>query len=186
MIDRLFGSKTRTKLLKLFSEKPTEQFFVRQLARQVDEQLNAIRRELANLEHLRIIRSKVLGQKRYYQAEQDNAIFKSLKDLFVALANEDKKVLLQRFKSVKGLQQIFTSGIFENDKVASIDALIVGDLTPKSLSNIISLLEEMAGHSVRFTHFTKAEYAERVQMSDRFLYTFFQSQHSILVNNYKA
>ena len=186
MIDRLFGSKTRTKLLKLFSEKSEESFYVRQLARQTDEQLNAIRRELANLEHLRIIRAKSIGQKKFYQADTANPIFKSLKDLFLALSGESKKLLLQKFKSIKGLKQIYTSGIFENDKSSSIDALIIGDLNSKSLANIVALLEQLAGQNVKFTHFTPAEYLERTQMSDRFLYNYFQTRHSILVNNFKS
>ena len=186
MIDRLFGSKTRTKLLKLFSEKPDESFYVRQLSRSTNEQLNAIRRELANLEHLKIIKAKAVGQKKFYQAEVNNQVFKAIKDLFLALTGENKKLLLQKFKSIKGLKQIFVSGIFENDKTSSIDSLIIGDLDTRSLNNIVALLEQLAGQSVKFTYFTTAEYAERTQMSDRFLYNYFQTRHSILVNNFKS
>lgn len=186
MIDRLFGSKTRTKLLGLFSQKPDESFFVRQLARATDEQLNAIRRELANLEQLKIIQAKTVGQKKFYQAQINNPIFKSIKDLFLALAEENKKTLLQKFKSFKGLKQIFISGIFENDKSSSIDALIIGDMDNKKINNIVALLEQLAGQSVRFTHFTSDEFAERTQLSDRFLYNYFQTKHSILVNNFKS
>ena len=107
MIDRLFGSKTRTKLLSLFSHKPEEQFFVRQLARLTDEQLNAVRRELANLEKLRIIKAKNLGQKKYYQAETTNPIFKSIKKLFLVLAEENKKTILKSFKRFKGIKKIY-------------------------------------------------------------------------------
>jgi len=158
---------------------------VRQLARLTDEQLNAVRRELANLEKLRIIKAKSLGQKKYYQAEISNPIFKSIKELFLVLAEENKKTMLQRFKSIKGLKQIYVSGIFENDKTASIDSLIVGDLDNKKIVAIVALLEQLAGQSVRFTHFTIKEFAERTQLSDRFLYNYFQNKHSILVNNFK-
>lgn len=185
MIDRLFGSKTRAKLLKLFCTHADEQFFVRELTRHISEHLNAVRRELANLEALKIIKSKNLGQKKYYQADSNNALFKAVKDLFSSAELEQRKLLLQKFKSIKGLKQIIVSGIFENEKIASTDALIIGDLETKSLTNIVALLEQLAGQSVRYTHFSSEEYMDRSQKSDRFLYNFYQLRHSILVNNFK-
>ncbi len=185
MIDRLFGSKTRTKLLKLFCTHADEQYFVRELTREINEHLNAVRRELANLEALKIIKSKSLGQKKYYQADVNNSLFNSVKELFASAEQEQKKSLLQKFKSIKGLKQIIVAGVFENEKSASTDALIIGNLDTKSLNNIVSLLEQLASGSVRFTHFTYDEYIERSQKSDRFLYNFYQLRHSILVNNFK-
>ena len=49
MIDSLFGSKTRVKLLHLFLNNPGKAFYVREITRLVDEQINSVRRELANI-----------------------------------------------------------------------------------------------------------------------------------------
>ena len=46
MIDTLFGSKTRVKLLYLFLNNPGRAFYVREITRRVDEQINSVRREL--------------------------------------------------------------------------------------------------------------------------------------------
>ncbi|MDO8509770.1 MAG: ArsR family transcriptional regulator, partial [bacterium] len=55
MLEHLFGSTTRVKLLQIFFSSPDRAYFMRELARLVEVQLNAIRRELANLEKLGII-----------------------------------------------------------------------------------------------------------------------------------
>lgn len=44
MIDALFGSKTRVKLLHLFLNNPGQPFYVREITRKIDEQINSVRR----------------------------------------------------------------------------------------------------------------------------------------------
>jgi predicted transcriptional regulator len=58
MIDALFGSKTRVKLLHLFLNNPGQSFFVREITRKIDEQINSVRRELANMIQVGIITGK--------------------------------------------------------------------------------------------------------------------------------
>ncbi len=50
MLGKLFGSKARVKILKLFLSRPAEKFYIRQIARDLKLQLNSVRRELENLE----------------------------------------------------------------------------------------------------------------------------------------
>ena len=45
-LEKLFGSKTRTKLLSLFFGNPERSFYVREMTRVIEEQINSVRREL--------------------------------------------------------------------------------------------------------------------------------------------
>ena len=65
-IEKLFGSKTRAKLLKLFFGSPEKSFYVREMTRVIDEQINSVRRELLNLENIGIIKSETFDNKIYY------------------------------------------------------------------------------------------------------------------------
>ena len=47
MVEQLFGSKTRVKLLQLFYSNPNRSFYVREITRKIDEQINSVRRELS-------------------------------------------------------------------------------------------------------------------------------------------
>ena len=58
--EKLFGSKTRAKLLRLFFENPEKSFYVREMTRVIDEQINSVRRELLNLESIGIIKNDTL------------------------------------------------------------------------------------------------------------------------------
>ena len=56
-VEKLFGSKTRAKLLRLFFENPGKSFYVREMTRVIEEQINSVRRELLNLESIGIIKN---------------------------------------------------------------------------------------------------------------------------------
>jgi predicted transcriptional regulator len=101
MIEQLFGSKTRVKLLRLFFSNPNRSFYVREITRKVDEQINSVRRELANLLSLGIITSDSSNNKLYYEVNQDYEYFKALQSMFSEL--ESKEVPLEKTeKTSKG------------------------------------------------------------------------------------
>ena len=70
MIDSLFGSRTRVKLLHLFLSNPNKSFYVREITRLIDEQINSVRRELANMLEVGIITSDSADNKLYYSVNQ--------------------------------------------------------------------------------------------------------------------
>jgi predicted transcriptional regulator len=82
MIEQLFGSKTRVKLLKLFFSNPDRSFYVREITRKVDEQINSVRRELANLLSLGLIKSDSSNNRLYYEVNQEYEHFKALQSMF--------------------------------------------------------------------------------------------------------
>ena len=82
MIEQLFGSKTRVKLLKLFYSNPTRSFYVREITRKIDEQINSVRRELANLLNVGIITSDSSNNKVYYEVNQKYVYFVALQEIF--------------------------------------------------------------------------------------------------------
>nr|QNO52415.1 hypothetical protein IAKEDICC_00037 [Methanosarcinales archaeon ANME-1 ERB6] len=66
MLQKLFTSKTRVKLLTLFMMNPKREMYVREIARNTEENLNTIRRELANLEGIGLLKSERRGNLKYY------------------------------------------------------------------------------------------------------------------------
>jgi len=78
MIDQLFGSKTRVKLLKFFFANQDEEFFVRELTRLLDEQINSIRRELINLAEAGVVKSIDKENKVFYQLNKEGDMYEGL------------------------------------------------------------------------------------------------------------
>src|ERR1700759_4333640 len=82
MIEQLFGSKTRVKLLQLFYSNPNRSFFVREITRKIGEQINSVRRELSNLLSIGIITSDNTNNKLYYEVNQKYEYYKPLQEIF--------------------------------------------------------------------------------------------------------
>lgn len=82
MIEQLFGSKTRVKLLQLFYSNPNRSFYVREITRKIDEQINSVRRELSNLLSVGIITSDNTNNKLYYEVNQKYEFYEPFQIVF--------------------------------------------------------------------------------------------------------
>src|ERR1700722_9196026 len=91
MIEQLFGSKTRVKLLQLFYSNPNRSFYVREITRKIDEQINSVRRELANLLNIGIILSDTTNNRLYYEVNQKYEFYDPLAAIFGGVPMKTKK-----------------------------------------------------------------------------------------------
>src|SRR5438034_9731944 len=91
MIEQLFGSKTRVKLLQLFYSNPNRSFYVREITRKVDEQINSVRRELSNLLNIGIIVSDMSNNRLYYEVNQSYEFYRPLRAIFSSDSIKDSK-----------------------------------------------------------------------------------------------
>ena len=82
MIEQLFGSKTRVKLLQLFYSNTNRSYYVREITRKIDEQINSVRRELSNLLSIGIITSDNTNNKLYYEVNQKYKYYEPLHQIF--------------------------------------------------------------------------------------------------------
>src|SRR3989338_8458675 len=89
MLEHLFGSKTRSHLLQLFFNHPLKHFFVREISRTVNMQLNAVRRELINLEKMNLIISLKntgpVSQKKFFKLNNESVFYPELQALMLKM-----------------------------------------------------------------------------------------------------
>lgn len=80
MLSKLFGSKARVKILKLFLLHPDRKYYIRQLSRDLRLQVNSVRRELENLEELGLLISNISTEDENENKEEpDSKILEKLK-----------------------------------------------------------------------------------------------------------
>jgi hypothetical protein len=191
MLEHFFGSKTRVKLLYIFFREPERPFFVRELARLIDIQLNAVRRELSNLERFGIVRhvspgtmSKhvLLDRSKYYQLDSGHVLFAELKAFLTkAYVLEQKQVIESILKSAGDVHYCLLTGSFMRI-AAPTDMLLVGDLTVPALEKTIAKFEHDSGETLRYTLMDEHEFNERLSCGDVFLTHIFESPHSVIVD----
>src|SRR4051812_5808357 len=156
MVEQLFGSKTRVKLLQLFYSNPNRSFYVREITRKIDEQINSVRRELSNLLSIGIITSDNTQNKLYYEVNQGYEYYPPLKQIFgggvtkkvptqMAQAEEEAGVL--DLKSVGHIDLALYTGQFTRDETPGVDFLVVGEVNPNALQKYVNELERQEGKS---------------------------------------
>src|SRR3972149_9543233 len=77
LIDILI-SKVRVKVLELFLGNPGQIYHVREIVRRVDEEINAVRRELARLEKTGLLTREWRANRRFYALRRDYVFFNEL------------------------------------------------------------------------------------------------------------
>lgn len=188
MIEQLFGSKTRVKLLQLFLANPGRSFYVRELTRKIDEQINSVRRELSNLLGIGIIKSDSVNNKLYYEVNQGYKHFKALQSIFsVEVPQQDVSPasqgdLLNRLQLVGALDTVVASGVLVGKQGADIDLLLVGSTNKQKLEKLMKTLELEEGSPIRYTVMSESEFKYRLDIKDRFLVTLLTSKNTVLAD----
>lgn len=187
MIEQLFGSKTRVKLLQLFYSNPNRSFYVREITRKIDEQINSVRRELANLLNVGIISSDTNNNRLYYEVSQTYEYFKPLQQIFGSGVAADEKVVegedeKPALKSLGNVQLILYTGQFTRDERSGIDVLIVGDVNQTQVNKYIQDLEKTEGKELRYVTMDPEEFRYRNEVNDRFLAMVMTSKRQTVVD----
>jgi predicted transcriptional regulator len=193
MIEQLFGSKTRVKLLQLFYSNPNRAFYVREITRKIDEQINSVRRELSNLLSIGIITSDNTNNKLYYEVNQKFEYYDPLQQIFGGGVKKTAKKATtpagieaaaadSDLKAVGHIDLAVYTGQFTRDETAGIDLFIVGQVNPNALQKYVDELEAKENKSIRYTVMTLPDFQYRQQIRDRFAVAMAQSKKQILVD----
>lgn len=206
MLEQLFGSKTRFKLLKFLFREPEQAFFVRELSRALDSHIHAVRRELDLLVSMHILvgidkpeeetekkkktkssTTKKAGAslRKYYMLNKQSPIYGELQALLLkSQVLGEQKFTQEILETVGELQLFIITGRFTGDSHLQTDMLLVGKVKVKILEKIIKKYEKDFGFDIRYTIMTENEFNDRRYIMDKFLYSIFESKNITILNNF--
>lgn len=200
MLEQLFGSKTRVRLLRLFLNNAKGAFFVRELSRKIGAQINAIRNELENLVDMGIIsvvtdvddsedetkgrakNRRSVQQRKYYRLNQDSLLYPELRALFMKSQVTLEKDFIRKLASAGTINYLALTGFFVSEEPLPTDMLIVGKLNADKLANVIRNFEREIGREVNYTLFSPQEFRYRRDVTDRFLYSILESRKLVVID----
>lgn len=192
MIDSLFGSKTRVKLLHLFLNNPNRAFYVREITRKIDEQINSVRRELANMLSIGIIQSDSSNNRLYYEVNQNYVHYQPLRAIFadVAFSSEASESTSsdwsKRLKPLGDVRLALLSGSLVRGSSSSVDLLLVGDINKTQAKKFIKEIEDEEGRSLNYTIMTYEDFYYRLSVKDRFVMDIINSKSTLLQDTEKV
>lgn len=193
MIDALFGSKTRVKLLHLFLNNPGKSFYVREITRLIDEQINSVRRELSNLSGVGVITSNNADNKLYYGVNQRYEYYVPFHAIF---ADEPMEATTSTKKhtatdaaswypfvtELPGLRLALAAGVLIKGSTSSVDLLLVGKFATAKLKRVIKEIEAIEGRELNYSVLAYDDFYYRLSVRDRFLSEVLQGKHTVLAD----
>ena len=189
-IEALFGSKTRVKLLNLFLNNPEKTFYVREITRLIDEQVNSVRRELKNLEDIKAVNSATEDRKLFYGINQRFKYYIPLRAIFAGIDVDEESIIKEKEQGWmydtsdidKDLGILIISGVLVKGSESDIDMILVGNNSKKQLSDWAKNIEKQEGRDLNYVILTMEEFYYRYTSSDVFINGIFQNEHRIIVD----
>lgn len=164
MLERLFTSNARVKLLAEILLNSDREYHIRELSRITDVSPIYVQKELKNMQSLGLLVCRKKGNMMLYMADKNSTIIDELKRIFL----KTESVGTQIFKSLdrKKIQYALIYGSFakgtESTK-SDIDLLVIGDVDEDSLLGSISKTEKKIGREINFIHWTPKEFVQKAK-----------------------
>jgi len=188
IINRLFSSKIRTKLLDVFLSVPEARFYIRQLERKINEEAKNISRELQNLESLGLLVSKKQGNQKYYSVNEDFFLFPELKGIIFKTTGI-LGLLKEATAKLKGIETAFIYGSYaQGEETASsdVDLMIIGKPDLTELNEEVRRIEKQLNREINYMCFDREEYEERKKTKDAFITEVLSHEKVMLIGSKDA
>ncbi|NCF74969.1 MAG: hypothetical protein GWO87_00560 [Xanthomonadaceae bacterium] len=197
MLEQLFNSKIRVKLLRLFLANPNKRYYIRQLTRLFDSQINSVRREINNLVSIGILNfvsdskqdeekkdaiKKGKSQRKYFQANINFDLYPELKSLILRSHLVIKEGICKEIAKAGNINYLVFTGIFVDFPNSPIDILIVGRANKVKISKIINKFEKELNRNINYTLMSKTEFLYRKDIADRFLYNILENKKIVVID----
>lgn len=172
MLEELFVSRVRVKILQLFLTAPQESLFhVREIVRRVDEEINAVRRELSRMEKYDMVSSEWRANRRLYHFRKDYIFYKELLSLVAKTSGLGGNIVKNKAKLGKikfaFITTLFLKGNLSNTE--DVNLLVVGSIVLPELQSIIADEQAKREQEINYSFMDEAEFNFRVKRRDPFI-----------------
>lgn len=186
ILEDLIVSRVRVKLLTLFLTHPGMMFHVRDIVRKVDEEINAVRRELAHLEKSGLVVKEQRANRLFYLFRKDYPLYFELLEIIGKTTGLGWEIIKNRAKLGK-IKFAMLSGRYLRGlpKLATsqVDCLIVGNIVLPELAQMIKAEEVRRNRELNYTVMTEEEFNFRKNRRDPFILSILEGTRVMLVGD---
>ena len=188
ILGELLTSVTRARLLTLFLTHPSEEYYLRELARRTGQSLRAVQHELPRLERLEIVLVRRRGRQKFYRANEQHPLFPELKRVVYKTAALGD-VLKDAIASIEGIDAAFIFGSVAKGserRGSDVDLMIIGDLDSDALHRAIRKAEKQLGREVSLATMSPDEWRDRLASRDAFAEDLLKTDKIFLTGDERA
>lgn len=184
----LLTTKLRKKLLAYSFTHPDENYYVRELATLIDEDVGNLSRELRKLEEEGLYRSFSKGRVKFYYLNKTYPLFKELKKIIFKTEGVEGS-LRDLVSKHKGIASAFIYGSYAKNKekrTSDIDLVLVGKFPRDEFTQQVRNLELKLNREINFSYYSKEEFNKERKKEGGFLNLIIKDKIIILKGNLNA
>ncbi|MDD2486804.1 MAG: hypothetical protein PHS92_00330 [Candidatus Gracilibacteria bacterium] len=185
---KLFGSNCRVKILEKFIfenqvKDDNAGFFIRELCRNINEQINSVRRELMNLEELKILKSREENKKKFYYLNKSSTVLIDIIQIFIKNfdAIEALKIF---FKGKKNIDLITVSNSLQDLSGTSnnvVDIFIIGEMDKIEFNDFLA--KTFLGKKIKYAIMSEDDFTYRLSYNDKLVLNILNQKGNIFLKD---
>jgi predicted nucleotidyltransferase/predicted transcriptional regulator with HTH domain len=184
ILEALFTSQARVEILKLLFMISSERHYLREIATLTQQPVRAVQRELARLEAAGLVRSWAEGNRKYFQADRELSVFPELRALLMKTAGMKELIRHHLLEAADSIQMAFLFGSYASGQetpTSDIDLMVIGDITGRSLANVIAPALEILGREINPVILKLEEFQQKVADKDPFIQSILREPKIFLI-----
>ena len=180
---KIFKSKARMALLRLYFTNPDKEYYLRELERILSTPVSIIRKELVALEKSGIFQLSKKANLCYYSLNKEYPLYDELKNIVFKTVGI-QGALAELLLSIKGIEIAFIYGSFASGKEkfsSDMDLMIIGDPDTSSLYETIAKLEKKLEREINPTIYSMKEYKAKKKDESGFIIDLLKNPKIMLI-----
>lgn len=185
ILNYLFTSRVRIKILQLFLTHSQDSFHVREIVRRTGQEINGVRRELSRLKQIGLLKSEARQNRLFYTLNFDFLLFYELLRMIGKSTGLGGRLLTEQSKigkvklAVIALRYLLGAKALESE----VDLLLVGKLNLDELKKLVAEAEQQNGREINYTVMTEEEFNFRKKRKDHFIQNILLQPHLVLIGD---
>lgn len=185
---KLFWSKTRTKILeKFFLEYEagnTEGFHMRALSRNLEEQINSIKRELDNLEEMGVLKSKEESKKKIFYINKSFPLIDEFKSIFLKTYNPHDSIKsffkTQKYLDLILINQELTTRLISNTNNI-VDIFLIGEMDKIAFNDFLAKI--FFNRKIKYAIITRDDFEKRLEYQDKLIFNIIKQKGNVFLRD---
>ncbi len=191
ILEQLFESPVKLKLLKLFLRNPQKQFLLSDIIKKTQSRKREVKKQIKSLRSIGLLQQKKIKGNRkkqikgglFFSVNPNFDFYNELQILILKSSPTSKEKMLKKILRLGRMKIALIAGVFLNTENSRVDLFLVGDnISRRRLMNFLAEMESEVGKEIEYAAMNTQEFDYRYHMFDRFVRDILEKPHEKLVN----
>lgn len=185
MLEHIIPSKTRRKIMALFFQNIGSNYHLRRVAREVNEEINAVKRELDILDKAGVLNKERRVNKVIFSLNDKHIFFNEFLAIFTKEGSLTQNIYKNIHKLGKVKYAVLSRKFSMKEKIpeGEVYLLLVGIIVIPEVVNIVSAEEKEKSLEINYTVMTEEEFAFRKKNNDPFIWYFLKQPKIMIIGD---